>query len=76
MQYQFSNRVSQLKASEIREILKSTGQSGVISFAAGNPAPEAFPTDLIERISADILRSAPIDALQYSVTEGYTPLRE
>lgn len=76
MQYQFSNRVSQLKASEIREILKSTGAPGVISFAAGNPAPEAFPTELIERISADILRSAPIDALQYSVTEGYTPLRE
>ena len=75
MQYQFSSRVSQLKASEIREILKSTGQSGIISFAAGNPAPEAFPTELIERISADILRSNPIDALQYSVTEGYTPLR-
>lgn len=75
MQYQFSNRVSQLKASEIREILKSTGQSGIISFAAGNPAPEAFPTELIERISADILHSNPIDALQYSVTEGYTPLR-
>lgn len=68
--------MSQLKASEIREILKTTSDAGVISFAAGNPAPEAFPTEIIERISDDILHSTPVAALQYSVTEGYTPLRD
>ncbi|MCD7772787.1 MAG: PLP-dependent aminotransferase family protein [Ruminococcus sp.] len=60
----------------MREILKSTGDPEVVSFAAGNPAPEAFPVDEIKRISNDILENDPILALQYSVTEGYTPLRD
>lgn len=43
MNYNFSDKVAGLKASAIREILKFTSEPGVISFAAGNPAPEAFP---------------------------------
>ena len=39
----FSDRVSGLQPSAIREILKFTADPEVISFAAGNPAPEAFP---------------------------------
>lgn len=76
MDYKFSDKVSGLKASAIREILKFTAMPGVISFAAGNPAPEAFPTDKIAEISSELLRDDPILALQYSVTEGYTPLRD
>ncbi len=75
MKYEFSKKVAGLQASAIREILKSTGDPEVVSFAAGNPAPEAFPVDEIKRISNDILENDPILALQYSVTEGYTPLR-
>ncbi|MGN0700718.1 MAG: PLP-dependent aminotransferase family protein [Oscillospiraceae bacterium] len=76
MLQQFSNRVSGLKASAIREILKFTADPEVISFAAGNPAPEAFPTDVIAKLSAEIFAEEPINALQYSITEGYAPLRE
>lgn len=76
MDYHFSNRVSSLKPSAIREILKHTSNPEVIPFAAGNPAAEAFPKETIEKISYDILASDPIGALQYSITEGYTPLRE
>lgn len=76
MNYKFSDKVSGLKASAIREILKFTSVPGVISFAAGNPAPEAFPTGKIAEISAELLRDDPILALQYSITEGYTPLRD
>ena len=72
----FSDRVSGLQPSAIREILKFTADPEVISFAAGNPAPEAFPTEIIGRLSAEILAEEPINALQYSVTEGYAPLRE
>lgn len=72
----FSDRVSGLQPSAIREILKFTSDPEVISFAAGNPAPEAFPVKIIERLSAEILAEEPIGALQYSVTEGYAPLRE
>ncbi len=76
MEYKFSDKVSGLKASAIREILKFTADPEVISFAAGNPAPEAFPKKEIAEISAELLRDDPILALQYSITEGYTPLRE
>lgn len=72
----FSHRVESLQPSAIREILKFTADPSVISFAAGNPAPEAFPTEEINRITNDILTNNPIDALQYSITEGYTPLRD
>ncbi len=75
MSFEFSKKVSGLQASAIREILKFTSDPEVISFAAGNPAPEAFPVDQIERISKEIFEKDPILALQYSITEGYTPLR-
>lgn len=76
MNYNFSEKVSHLQASAIREILKFTSDPEVISFAAGNPAPEAFPVEDVKRISEEILESNPILALQYSITEGYTPLRD
>ena len=72
----FSYRVQTLQPSAIREILKFTADPTVISFAAGNPAPEAFPAEEIKRITNEILSEQPIDALQYSITEGYTPLRD
>lgn len=76
MNYQFSDRVQGLKPSAIREILKNSSAPGIIPLSAGNPAPDAFPAEEIRRISGELLESTPIEALQYSVTEGYTPLRE
>ena len=72
----FSYRIAGVQPSAIREILKSTADPNVISFAAGNPAPEAFPIDEIRRISSEILTEEPIAALQYSITEGYPKLRD
>lgn len=72
----FSNKVAGLAPSAIREILKFTADPEVISFAAGNPAPEAFPVETIRKLSDEIFASEPINALQYSVTEGYMPLRK
>ncbi len=76
MEYKFADRVLGLQPSAIREILKYTSQPGMISFAAGNPAPDAFPVEEVRAISADIFQNRPIDALQYAVTEGYQPLRD
>ncbi len=75
MDYQFSDRVLALKPSVIREILKNSSDPSVIPFSAGNPAPEAFPAKEIAEISQKILSEHPIAALQYSITEGYTPFR-
>ena len=76
MEYNFSDRVNTLKPSAIREIFKYAADPQVISLSAGNPAPDAFPCKEVAEISAKILSERPIEALQYSVTEGYTPLRE
>lgn len=75
MEYSFSAPVADLKPSAIREILKFTSLPGYIPFAAGNPAPEALPTEAVAEIAADIMKNNPVDALQYSVTEGYVPLK-
>lgn len=76
MDYTFSDRVMTLKPSAIREIFKYAADPQVISLSAGNPAPEAFPVEAIRAISEKLLRENPIDALQYSVTEGYPALRQ
>ena len=63
MDYQFSSRMDGLQASAIREILKFTADPSVISFAAGNPAPEAFPVEAVREITAGILQNNPVGAL-------------
>ena len=74
MDYRFSDKIASLKPSAIREVLKATSVPGMIPFAAGNPAPDAFPVSEVTQIAADILATRPIDALQYGVTEGYPEL--
>lgn len=76
MKFTFADNVAALQPSAIREILKFTGMPGVISFAAGNPAPEAFPTETVAEISKQLLSESPILAMQYSITEGYPQLRQ
>lgn len=75
MEYIFSDRISSLQPSAIREILKATADPAIIPFAAGNPDTAAFPVEDVRAIAAQILENDPITALQYGVTEGYAPLR-
>ena len=76
MEYIFSDKLSALKPSAIREIFKSLTDPSIISFAAGNPNPLSFPVEALAKISADIFASDAAYALQYGITEGYAPLRE
>ena len=76
MNYLFSDKVKDMQPSAIREIFKSLSDPNMISFAAGNPAAASFPVEKIRAISEQILLTDPAGALQYSVTEGYGPLRE
>lgn len=76
MEYKFSNKLASLKPSAIREIFKSLTDPSIISFAAGNPAPESFPVKELAALSAEIFADSPEAALQYNITEGYPPLRE
>ncbi len=65
-----------LKPSAIREMLKVTADPSVISFSAGNPSAELFPVEKLAEVTAEIYANEPSTALQYSITEGYGPLRE
>lgn len=72
-----ATRAARMKASEIRELLKLLDQPDIISFAGGIPDPALFPADafrdaFVQALSGDKAGAA----LQYSVSEGYRPLRQ
>jgi DNA-binding transcriptional MocR family regulator len=73
----FASRASRMKASEIRELLKLLEKPDIISFAGGIPDPSLFPAEEVSAAYASVLTGAGAGAaLQYSVSEGYRPLRE
>ncbi|MBS2029426.1 MAG: PLP-dependent aminotransferase family protein [Deltaproteobacteria bacterium] len=67
--------MTRMKVSAVREILKVAERPDILSFAGGLPAPELFPVEAIARAHAETLARSGEQALQYSVTEGYAPLR-
>lgn len=71
----FARRTEKIQPSAIREILKLTQGGEVISFAGGLPAPALFPIERIREASDRVLAQQGERALQYSTTEGYSPLR-
>ena len=69
----FATRASRMKASEIRELLQLLEQPDIISFAGGIPDPALFPMAAFQDAMAEAM--AEPQALQYSASEGYAPLR-
>lgn len=72
-----ASRMSRMRASEIRELLKLLDQPDIISFAGGIPDPALFPTPayrdaMVQALADDTAGTA----LQYSVSEGYASLRD
>jgi 2-aminoadipate transaminase len=72
----YAARTEGMGGSVIREILKFTQQPDIISFAGGLPAPELFPVEQVASATQRVLERQGSEALQYSTTEGYPPLRE
>jgi len=72
----FAERMDNVKASDIRELLALTARPEVISFAGGLPAPELFPVDKMLAATEVVLKENGPQALQYGPTDGYTPLRQ
>ena len=71
----FAKRTSNIKASAIRELLKVAANPGVISLGGGLPSPESFPLDLVVELTEKVINKYGSVALQYDMTEGFTPLR-
>ena len=74
----YASRAGRMRASEIRELLKLLDQPGIISFAGGIPDPALFPSESIKTAYGAILDDPVLrsQAFQYSVSEGYRPLRD
>jgi len=64
------------KASVIRELLKTTNQPGIISFAGGLPAPEHFPYEFVADAVKKIMSEKGRVALQYGPTDGLPEFKE
>ena len=75
-EYRYAHRMQKMGSSVIRELLKLTEQPDIISFAGGLPAPEVFPVKEFREACNYVLDHFGPQALQYSTTEGYMPLRE
>ena len=73
----FASRASRMTASEIRELLKLLDKPGLISFAGGIPDPALFPAqEFATAFAKGLGPEQQAQSLQYSVSEGYVPLRE
>jgi len=75
-EYRYAHRSQKSGSSVIRELLKLTERPDIISFAGGLPAPEVFPVDEFREACNYVLDHYGPQALQYSTSEGYVPLRE
>lgn len=76
MNANFSRRIEHVPSSFLREIFNLLDDPNLISFAAGLPNPNLFPTEAFARAAADTLRENAGGALQYGATEGLRELRE
>lgn len=77
-EFRLSTAAQNARASEIRELLKLVGRPSMISFAGGIPDPTVLGVDLFQDAFRDIFSgpSSAREALQYSTTEGFAPLRQ
>lgn len=76
MKYQFADRMDNVKSTAVRDLLKYAEDPNIISFAGGFPDPAIFPIEELRKVFDQVLVEEGREALQYSSTEGYLPLRE
>ncbi len=75
MELRFSDSLSNIRPSEIRELLKYASSKDFISFGGGMPNPVTFPMDDIREIMNDVLTEYGNLALQYGNTGGLPSLK-
>jgi len=75
MENAFSDRITDVPKSFIREILKVTIDHSIISFAGGLPNRQFFPVKGLQKAANDVFDEAGSEILQYANSEGYLGLR-
>ncbi len=76
MENAFSDRITDVPKSFIREILKVTIDSSIISFAGGLPNRHFFPVKALQKAANEAFEEAGTEILQYANSEGYLGLRQ
>jgi len=77
MSLKFAHRMSVTPKSFIMELISICQDPKIISFASGLPDIDLIPMESISKATNDLLSNEEgRTSLQYSITEGYPPLRE
>jgi 2-aminoadipate transaminase len=71
----YAQRALEMTDTALRDMLTLTQKADIISFSGGLPAPELFPVERFRQAAELVLTVYGKRALQYSPTEGYSPLR-
>ncbi len=74
--YRFSKRMKSVPPSFLGELFRVSSKPGVISFAGGLPDASLFDTEGIKEAALEVFSDSAREALQYTTTDGYRPLRE
>lgn len=72
----FANRILMTQPSFIREMLKTSENKNIISFAGGLPNPISFPMEQLQESMNRIMVNVGEKLFQYSSTEGLLSLRQ
>ncbi|MEY4339643.1 MAG: hypothetical protein RLZ14_1493 [Actinomycetota bacterium] len=75
MHFTFANRTKGLRSSAIRDLLKVTEMSDMLSLAGGLPTPDSFPMADLRREADRLLGEFGPRVVQYSATDGVVDLR-
>lgn len=75
MHFTFANRTKGLRSSAIRDLLKVTEMSDMLSLAGGLPTPDSFPMADLRREADRLLGEFGPRVVQYSATDGVLDLR-
>lgn len=77
MTFEFASRMSVTPRSYIMELISICQDPKIISFASGLPDNELLPMESVAAAAKDLLSTEEgRSSLQYSITEGFLPLRE
>ena len=74
--WRLAARTAAMRPSAVRDILKVTQQSRVLSLAGGLPSPDSFPIEALAEASRRLWLERGASALQYAASEGWPALRQ
>ena len=76
MTFHFAERLTHAPPSFLDELFRVSSDPTIISFAGGLPSSALIDLDGIKEAMLDVMETEGREALQYTTTDGYLPLRE